>query len=406
MKKSIILCCDGTNNQMTGSATNVLRLYRSLVRDERQLTYYDPGVGTLADPMALSRVRKFIERKLDAAIGRSLCETFSNAYRFLAMHYQPGDDIYMFGFSRGSYNCRAVAGAINMLGLLRPELLHLVAYVWAIYANDGGAYAVQTRFGGAARFREMFCLPEKPRVKLLGLWDTVSSFGWFWNFQSLPYTASNPSVDSVRHAVSIDEHRAAYPTNLFSLPPPPEFPDRAPPSSSPLMKQVWFPGVHSDVGGGYLDKEGGLSKVAFDWMIKELKDLGDVRLHQEIVDKILGADGILSQPDPTAQMHESLSGWWNLLEWLPRKGWTKTESDEPNQDAGISTTTTAETPRPLWVGHWVPPHWYRRRRIPADAWLHPAVRKRQRAGGYSPSLPATCVDLVHTPGRGYLPKEN
>src|SRR5438309_10891847 len=138
MPRNLVICCDGTNNQMTGHETNVLRLYRSLVRDDRQLAFYDPGVGTLADPMAVSNAQKFAQRSLDAAIGRSLCQNFSDAYGFLSHHFQPGDQIYMFGFSRGAYTVRAVAGAIHMLGLIRPELTHLAPYVWAIYANDGG----------------------------------------------------------------------------------------------------------------------------------------------------------------------------------------------------------------------------------------------------------------------------
>src|SRR2546421_10718623 len=100
MSKTLVICCDGTNNQMTGHATNVLRLYRALVRDESQLCFYDPGVGTLADPMALSKARKFVQRSLDSAIGRSLCQNFSDAYKFLCRYYDLGDQIYMFGFSR------------------------------------------------------------------------------------------------------------------------------------------------------------------------------------------------------------------------------------------------------------------------------------------------------------------
>src|SRR2546423_12394324 len=214
MSKTIVICCDGTTNQMTSHETNVLRLYRALPRSASQLTFYDPGVGTLADPMALTKARKFVQRSLDAAIGRSLCQNFSDAYGFLSRYYEDGDQIYMFGFSRGAYTVRAVAGAVHMLGLVRPELAHLAPYVWAIYANDGGAYDVHSRFGGAARFRELFCVPSTPPVRLMGLWDTVSSFGWFWDFQSLPYTANNPHVDLVRHASAIDEPRAAFPPNV------------------------------------------------------------------------------------------------------------------------------------------------------------------------------------------------
>src|SRR4051812_21822286 len=259
MPKTIVICCDGTTNEITGHQTNVLRLYSTLDRahPDKQLTFYDPGVGTLADPMALTRTRKFVQRKLDAAIGRSLCQNFSDAYGFLSRYYESGDKIYMFGFSRGAYTARAVAGAMNMLGLLRPELSNLAPYVWAIYANDGHIYDVESRFGGARRFQELFCIPKRPPIRLLGLWDTVSSFGWFWDFETLPYTANNPLVEQVRHAVSIDEHRAAFPQNMIMKDKKPVMTDQ--------IKQVWFAGVHSDVGGGYADEVGGLSKISLEW---------------------------------------------------------------------------------------------------------------------------------------------
>lgn len=402
MPKTIVLCCDGTNNQMTGNATNVLRLYRALVRDAGQLTFYDPGVGTLADPMALSTVQKLVGRYLDAAIGRSLCQNFSDAYRFLALHYQPGDEICLFGFSRGAYAARAVAGAVHMLGLVRPELVHLVPYVWAIYANDGGGYDVRSRFGGAARFREMFCIREVPRIRLLGLWDTVSSFGWFWSFRSLPFTADNPSVDQVRHAVAIDEHRVAFATNLFF--------EKGQPAASARIKQVWFPGVHSDVGGGYPDAQGGLSKVAFEWMIREVQDLGAVRLEAATVAKLLDSTGTgkYSRPNPLGGAHESLEGLWHLMEWLPRRLRQKVEDEGAHGDAQgpAGSTTPAAAPRrgrrPLWVTRWVLPHLYGRRPIPPGAWIHPAVRERQAGGKYDPRLPGGCVDLEYVPGHGYL----
>jgi hypothetical protein len=351
--------------------------------------------------MALSVVQKLVGRYLDAAIGRSLCQNFSDAYRFLALHYQPGDEICLFGFSRGAYAARAVAGAVHMLGLVRPELVHLVPYVWAIYANDGGAYDVHSRFGGAARFREMFCIREVPRIRLLGLWDTVSSFGWFWSFHSLPYTANNPSVDQVRHAVAIDEHRAAFASNLFY--------ENDQPAASARIKQVWFPGVHSDVGGGYPDAQGELSKVAFEWMIQEVQDLRAVRLEQATVNEVLGATRKYSRPDPLADAHESLKGFWKVLEWLPWRQRHKVEDEGAHGDAQGAAGSAPPAPvprrgrRPLWVTRWGWPHFSRRRPIPPGSWIHPAVRQREAGRKYDPRLPAGCVEVKHVPGQGYLP---
>jgi len=228
----------------------------------------------------------------------------------------------------------------------------------------------------------------------MGLWDTVSSFGWFWDFQTLPYTAYNPSVEQVRHAISIDEHRVAFPSNLVMK--------DGEPVMTKEIKQIWFPGVHSDVGGGYPDAEAGLSKIAFEWMVQELRDVGGIHFDDAVIDQILGkGGGKYSPPDPNAAKHETLSGFWHLMEWLPRRRWHKIEDD------GAQVTTDrqpapARKNKPLWVKRWVAPHLYRRRKIPSGAWMHPAVRERK---GYAPKLPADCVDVVRFPGRGFLPAE-
>jgi hypothetical protein len=105
------------------------------------------------------------------------------------------------------------------------------------------------------------------------------------------------------------------------------------------IKQVWFPGVHSDVGGGYPDAEGGLSKVAFEWMIREVQDLGAVRLEAATVEKLLDSTGTgkYSRPDPLAGAHESLERFWHLMEWLPRRLRQKVEDEGAHGDAQASS---------------------------------------------------------------------
>lgn len=360
MPKNIVYCCDGTNNEVTGHSTNVLRLYRMLVRGPDQVSCYDGGVGTLADPTALTTLRKRIGRHLDAAIGLGIAENFAQAYRFLGRHYEPGDRIYLFGFSRGAYTVRAVAGAIHLLGLARPELVEtLTPMVWSVYANDGGALDVSRRFGGGARFRNCFSVEPKARVHFVGVWDTVSSFGWIWNHKTLPHTANNPSIDHVRHALAIDERRACFGANLF-------YPDE--PGQHRSIKQVWFPGVHSDVGGGYPDEEGSLSKVPLAWMLREAEAEGllvdAARKH-----KLLGGEKGYSVPDPCGPAHDSLKGLWRLIEWLPRRSWN------PARRAMA------------WAG----PNRGRCRRMAAPCTVHESVRLRgAMPGGYSPAhLPAS-----------------
>jgi uncharacterized protein (DUF2235 family) len=129
--QNIVACCDGTDNEVATDSTNVLRLFRMLVRDDRQVAYYDGGVGTLADPAAISVLRKCLGRWLDAAIGLRVRDNVIAAYRFLAQTYKSGERIYLFGFSRWAYTVRAVAGQIHFLGLARLELEDLAALAWA-----------------------------------------------------------------------------------------------------------------------------------------------------------------------------------------------------------------------------------------------------------------------------------
>src|SRR5260370_36599655 len=100
MPKNIVVCGDGTDSDVATDSTNVLRLFRMLQRDERQVAYYDGGVGTLADPAAISILQRYWSRRLDAAIGLRVRDNVIAAYRFLARTYEPGDQLYLFGFSR------------------------------------------------------------------------------------------------------------------------------------------------------------------------------------------------------------------------------------------------------------------------------------------------------------------
>lgn len=350
MPKNIVVCCDGTDNEVATDSTNVLRLFRMLERDQRQVAYYDGGVGTLVDPAAISGLRKYFSRRLDAAIGLRVRDNVIAAYRFLARTYQPGDQLYFFGFSRGAYTVRAVAGMIHFLGLLRPESENLVPLAWSVYANEAEAYPVSPRFAGGNRFNRCFGVSPKPPIHFIGAWDTVSSFGWFWDFQTLPYTAVNPSISHFRHALAIDERRACFPANLF-------FPQASPGAT---CKQVWFAGVHADVGGGYPEKEATLAKVPLAWMIREAEALG--LLVNPAQCQYLMDSKDKPPPDPCGPIHESLAGLWKAMEYLPRRSW--------DGKAG----------RMRWQG----PHGGRWRPIEPDSVVHSSVLERMNRMGYSP----------------------
>jgi uncharacterized protein (DUF2235 family) len=350
MPKNIVACCDGTDCEVATDSTNVLRIFRMLERDQRQVAYYDAGVGTLVDPEAISQWRKFLSRRLDAAIGLRVRENVIAVYRFLTQTYQPGDQIYLFGFSRGAYTVRAVAGMINFLGLARPEVEDLATLAWALYANEANVYTVSRRFAGGNRFNRCFGIVPKPPIHFVGTWDTVSSFGWIWDFQTLPYTADNPLITHIRHALAIDERRACFPANMF-------FPS---PKQEPNCKQVWFAGVHGDVGGGYPEQDATLAKVPLAWMLREAEALG--LLINSTQRQYLMDSKNKPPPNPLGSIHETLTGLWWLLEYVPRRSWD-------NAVKGM---------------RWHGPHLGRHRPIPPKPVLHVSVVERMKQLHYKP----------------------
>ena len=127
--RNIIICCDGTGNEISENISNVLKLYRCLRKTEktqpRQLVYYDPGVGTLARPDPWHKLKQDFNAILGLATGYGLDDNVLAAYGFLVHNYQAGDQIYLFGFSRGAYTVRVLAGLIHKVGLITPEQVNL-----------------------------------------------------------------------------------------------------------------------------------------------------------------------------------------------------------------------------------------------------------------------------------------
>ena len=315
--KNLVVCCDGTDNEVAGNASNVLRLFRMLERSERQLPYYDSGVGTISNPQFVTpRLMRF-GRIFDSAVGLSISNHFMKAYRFLSKNYEPGDQICIFGFSRGAYTARAVAGAIHRFGLIRPELAGLEDLVWATYSGQNDK--PKERFAAAPVFKKAFGVrnPQETderkafdvKIHVVGVWDTVSSFGLIWDLQTLPDTANNASIAHVRHAVSIDERRAMFPSNLFR---PKDL------KQHESFKQVWFAGVHSDVGGGYPEDEGTLSKVSLEWMLNDCTKLG-LWIDPEMRKHLMNEPPRHPPADPCGKNHDELKGFWKLLEFLPQR---------------------------------------------------------------------------------------
>jgi uncharacterized protein (DUF2235 family) len=314
MPKNIVICCDGTGNEFGGDCnSNVVKLYSTLIIDENQSGYYHPGVGTMGAPNARNWVEKKWSRLKGLAFGAGLLPNVGDAYRYLMEVYAPGDRIFLFGFSRGSYTARALAGVLHMYGLLCPGNEGLIQYIIQMFAKKTRKAAGMTETLDVAQLFKATFSRDCP-IYFEGLWDTVSSVGWITDPVVIPFSARNPSMHIGRHAVSIHERRCYYQQNLWGDP-----------FEGQDIRQVWFSGVHSDVGGSYPEAECGLSKVTLEWMLQEATAAG-LKVNYERAAIVLGKaprpetwtpDYVL--PDPNAQIHRSLRGAWWILEFLPHK---------------------------------------------------------------------------------------
>src|SRR5712692_840860 len=305
MPRNIVICCDGTGNQYGSANSNVVKLYWTLSAQDKQTAYYHPGVGTMGSRNALTAVGKWWTRVRGLAFGYGFSENIADVYLFLMNEFNPGDQIFIFGFSRGAYTARALCGLLHMFGLLTPGNEALIPYALRLYKSNDPC-----KFEIAAGFRTTFSVPCPPFF--LGLWDTVSSVGWILDpihtkGGHLPFTATLPDVSVLRHAVSIDERRAFFRQNLIHEPVP----------ASQNLKQVWFAGVHSDVGGSYAEAESGLSKIALRWMLCEAQSAG-LLLDSQKVSDVLGGKFPYVPPDAKGKLHTSLHGFWWLGEFWPK----------------------------------------------------------------------------------------
>lgn len=378
MAKNIVLCCDGTANEFAQDNTNVVKLYSVLEHDAAtQVTYYHPGIGTMEPAGALTPFARRVTKGLGMAIGYGLVNDIRDAYVFLMRNYQPGDDVFLFGFSRGAYTARAVASLLHVYGLIRPDNESLVPYAIRLLTGmqrsarlpeQKVAEARDMFFGIARSFKSTMSRTDCP-IKFVGVWDTVNSVGWIENPWKLPFISDNPSIDHGRHAIAIDERRAFFRTHQW-------IPSAANRQHGPRdVKQVWFPGVHCDVGGGYPEAESGLSQIALEWMLDEAQEQG-LKVNSRKRDTVLGVNGDGRRhvkPNPDGIMHESLTKWWHLAEYLRK----------PHFDRETGTTVKRRNR-------------HRPRQVPNGACVHRAALERD-GGRYRAKLPA---DVVYV-GKSY-----
>jgi uncharacterized protein (DUF2235 family) len=310
---TLVISCDGTWNtadQQDGgvsTATNVVRLHSCVAEQGangvEQKKYYHPGVGT--DPGLLNRL-------LGGGLGLGLDRNIQSAYAWLCRNYQSGDTLFLFGFSRGAYTVRSLGGLTTRCGLLDLSGL----------TDEDGWKRVETVFRNGYRARKETrddwikrgwkFHQSKPGshdigIHFIGVWDTVGALGIPDHLGLLKVieepdkykfhdTTLSELVVHARHAIALDEMRGSFQATLWT---------KVKPGHD--VKQVWFPGVHSDVGGGY--RETGLSDGALKWMIEEAATQG------------LGFNAAMTKqiaPDFRAQLHNSLDGVFKFLPSVPR----------------------------------------------------------------------------------------
>ncbi|MDE0273055.1 MAG: DUF2235 domain-containing protein [Gammaproteobacteria bacterium] len=284
--KNIVICCDGTGNEFGRNNTNVVLTYMLAEKDEQQVAYYDPGVGT--GGWEYEEDKGGLRAKGDQATGHGLQRNVEDAYRYLMGRYVPGDGVYLFGFSRGAFTVRSLAGMLHKCGLLWADAENLVEYASKLY-NSTNVDAV------AREFRAAFGRPCP--VHFIGVWDTVESL--VMNAGKRFHDASlNPEVANGYHALAIDEVRRDFPPCLWD----------EPAADGQTIEQVWFAGVHADIGGWY--DERGLSNLTLHWMLEKASSCGLHVNHDKLAEY---------KPNPCDVAQKSYDGFWKLRGRKTRK---------------------------------------------------------------------------------------
>jgi uncharacterized protein (DUF2235 family) len=265
MNKRIVICADGTWNRPEKDLkedfpTNVLRLARAIkpfgTGQIPQQVFYDWGVGSYYDSVK------------GGATGKGLHKNIMDDYRYIVQNYSPGDELYLFGFSRGSYTIRCLCGLINNCGIIKRPDAVLIQKAFSHYKKSGTAYAPDG--SESIKFRNQHSHRSR-EIRFVGVWDTVGAMGIPISFLGLFNdkdefydTKIGKNVRIARHAMAIDEHRSDFEPTIWN------------PRENMDLKQVWFTGAHSNIGGSYKpDKDGSLlSDNALAWMIKEAKKSG------------------------------------------------------------------------------------------------------------------------------------
>jgi uncharacterized protein (DUF2235 family) len=292
--KRIVICCDGTWNtpdqtdRGLAEPTNVTKLADAMARTAggvAQMLFYHSGVGTSGS---------WISRLYDGFTGSGISDTILEAYRFVIETYEPGDQLFLFGFSRGAFTVRSLAGLIRSCGILRHNAVYAIPKAFRLYRAR--TPATHPRQREATLFRRTYAVEEISPIDFIGVWDTVGALGNPLLFGNLSPGNRFHDVDlstKVRHAfqaLAIDETRRFFQATLWH---------QQPDAVGQQLEQMWFCGTHSNVGGGYADTR--LADIALQWLVQKARGCG------------LGVGDIPASPDPLGPIVESRKGFYRVI---------------------------------------------------------------------------------------------
>ncbi|EWC44852.1 hypothetical protein DRE_00911 [Drechslerella stenobrocha 248] len=395
-QRRLVLCFDGTGNKFHGndSDSNIVKIYELLDRrSENQFHYYQPGIGTYVQNESSSfigRIGDKFKTVIDQAVGSSFKSHVIAGYSFVMKYYNPGDCIYIFGFSRGAYTARFLSEMLAGVGLLSRGNEEMIEFAWKTFSDfqtsrhDGGEHD-NNRRAFMRKFKKTFSR-SGVNVHFLGLFDCVNSVGQleppFWR-RSYAYMPMGSSATHIRHAVSVHERRLKFKPALYK-----NFIDH------PDLKEVYFCGNHGDVGGGWSGRKPGqtraLSDIPLAWMLQEVRNLPDTENQleftqpEEFILEQNAAEAELKFEEHLKQLvrgeiddmngmepHDPLS-FGKGLKWYSVLGWWTLEV--------VPFISRLEYEKGKWVPRYWPPNFGTARDIPADAEIHPSLVSLHKAG--------------------------
>ena len=284
MPKNIVICCDGTNSQFGGVNTNVAHLFDSLAPDgPEQCACYEPGVGTFGADFFSLNVGRTLGKALGAAFGYGIKQNLTRVYRYLVDTYEPGDRLFVFGFSRGAFTARSLASLVDQCGVLDRAGRDRAGAVVAAYLDGDDIADARRRTGPVAG-----CAPH-----FVGVWETVGALGLLLRLRRFSDNRLSPGVTHAVQALAIDERRRSFAPTLW---------DERRLAPGQRVRQCWVAGGHSDIGGGYVDRD--LADITLRWILAEAESAG-LRVSPDARARLQG--------NPAGRLHDSYRGFWRLL---------------------------------------------------------------------------------------------